>query len=185
MLVILVGPPGAGKGTQAKQLASYLEITHCSTGEMFREACRSETEIGRKVVEYMNSGRLVPDLLVEQLVAERLGQEDCKDGCLLDGFPRTLVQAKDFDRWSKENYHPINRVVEFKVDEETLLSRLLSRGREDDDEQVIRERFRQYKELTTPLLEYYEDQGVLARIDGIGEIEEVFERIKNVFQTSP
>lgn len=184
MLVILVGPPGAGKGTQAARLASYLGVTHCSTGEMFRQACRSESEIGRKVIEYMNSGRLVPDVLVEQLVAERLSQEDCKDGCLLDGFPRTLVQAEDFDKWTQENYHPINRVIEFQVDEETLLNRLLSRGREDDDEEVIRERFRQYKELTTPLLEYYAEQGVLAKIDGIGDIDEVTERINSVFQTA-
>lgn len=181
MLVILVGPPGAGKGTQATLLAEHLGIVHCSTGDMLRLARQSDSEVGRKANEYMVSGRLVPDELVEEIVAERLGHDDCKDGCLLDGFPRTLVQAQDFDEWAREHYHPVNCVIELQVDEQSLIDRLISRGREDDDLEVIKERFHQYHLLTMPLLEFYDQQGVLSRVDGNGGIEDIFERIKGVF----
>lgn len=177
MLLILVGPPGAGKGTQSARLAEYLGVPHCSTGEMFREACQRGSEVGQQAQEYMDSGRLVPDSLVEKLVEQRLIQEDCRGGCVLDGFPRTLVQAQDFDKWCEANYRAVGRVIELRVKEETLLARLDARGRADDNREVARERLRQYEELTRPLVDYYTAQGVLETVDGIGDVAEVFQRI--------
>jgi len=184
MLVVFVGPPGAGKGTQSKRLADHLGVPHCSTGDMFREACEQETEVGLKASEYMQSGRLVPDLVVAQLVHERLAVEDCQQGCVLDGFPRTLPQAKQFDQWVTQNYQPVSAVVAIQVDEETLLDRLAGRGRQDDDREVIKERFRQFDALTLPLLEYYRSRGVLKMVDGIGEFDEVFQRILQAINDS-
>ena len=183
MLVIFVGPPGAGKGTQSVRLAKYLGVPHCSTGEMFRQACLADTEIGHQANEYMQSGRLVPDALVQTIVAERLVQPDCKDGCVMDGFPRTLVQAQAFDTWCKDNYLPVSKVIEFQVDEQTLLSRLDGRGRADDAAEVVKERLRQYRELTMPLLDYYRKQGVLATVSGIGEMDDVFGSIKAALES--
>lgn len=178
MLVVLVGPPGAGKGTQAKRLAKHLEIPHCSTGDMFREACQRKTKLGLEATEYMQSGRLVPDPLVAELVEEQLTELDCQHGCVLDGFPRTTAQAEQFDGWAVENYMPVSVAVVIEVDEETLVKRLADRGRQDDDCDVIQERFRQYNALTLPLLEYYRDRGVLKLIDGVGDLDEVFARIQ-------
>lgn len=180
MLVVLVGPPGAGKGTQAVRLAEFLEVPHCSTGELFRDACERKTELGLQAVEYMQSGRLVPDSLVEELVAERLSRRDCRSGCVLDGFPRTVSQARQFDRWATENYRPVTAVVAIDVDEGTLLKRLADRGRHDDARDVVLERFRQYEALTKPLLDYYQEQGILDVIDGVGSLDEVFHRIAKV-----
>lgn len=177
MLVVLVGPPGAGKGTQAQRLAQHLGIPHCSTGDLFRDACQRQTALGLQAIEYMQSGRLVPDSLVEQLVVERLQQADYRNGCVLDGFPRTVPQAKLLDHWVKQNYMPVSVVVAMEVDQQTLLKRLADRGRQDDDQQVVLERLRQYEKLTIPLLEYYREQGILKVIDGVGEIDEVFDRI--------
>ncbi len=177
MLVIFVGPPGAGKGTQSVRLAEYLAVPHCSTGEMFRQACLADSEIGHQANEYMQAGRLVPDSMVQTIVAKRLTEPDCKNGCVMDGFPRTLIQAQAFDDWCKEHYLPVTKVIEFQVDEETLLSRLDGRGRADDDQEVVKKRFSQYRELTMPLLDYYRAQGVLATVSGIGEMDEVFARI--------
>ncbi len=178
MLVIMLGPPGAGKGTQSVRIAEFLGVPHCSTGDMLRDACKQQTELGQKVAETMRSGRLVPDSLVEQIVAERLSTPDCRKGCVLDGFPRTLQQAKDFDRWADANSRPIWIVVEIQADEETLFERLLDRGRHDDDREIIHERLRQYELLTLPLSNYYQSRGVLRVIDGLGHPDEVFERIK-------
>ena len=177
MLVVFVGPPGAGKGTQSKRLAEHLGVPHCSTGDMFRDACQQQTEVGKKASEYMQSGRLVPDSVVSQLVQERLSEADCQQGCVLDGFPRTLPQAKQFDRWVAEGYMPVTAVLAIEVDEAVLLDRLADRGRQDDSREVIRERFRQFDALTVPLLEYYRSRGVLRMIDGTGDIDEVFQRI--------
>ena len=177
MLVIFVGPPGAGKGTQAGRLAEYLKVPHCSTGEMFRNACEQKSEVGLKAKGFMDAGLLVSDDLVESIVEERLVQPDCNNGCVMDGFPRTLIQAQRFDVWTKENYLPVGKVLEFRVDEQTLLDRLAGRGRKDDDRAIIHERLQQYDKLTTPILGYYREQGVLVTVDGLGDIDEVFQRI--------
>lgn len=184
MLVVLVGPPGAGKGTQSQRLAKYLEIPHCSTGDLFRDACQRQTELGLQAIEYMQSGRLVPDSLVEKLVMERLGQGDCRNGCVLDGFPRTVPQARQFDTWASQNYLPVSVVVAIDVDEQTLLDRLAERGRQDDDQQVVHERFRQYEELTVPLLDYYRGQSILRMVDGVGGPDEVYERIQQTIEAA-
>ncbi len=182
MLVVFMGPPGAGKGTQSKRLAEQLGIPHCSTGDMFRDACQRHTDIGRKATEYLQSGRLVPDSLVEQLVVERLAEVDCRQGCVLDGFPRTVPQAEQFDRWAGQYYQPVSVVVAIEVDEQTLLDRLADRGRQDDDRVVVQERFRQYEALTLPLLEYYRGRGVLRSVDGVGDLDEVFKRIQQTIE---
>ena len=180
MLVVLVGPPGAGKGTQAERLARHLNVLHCSTGDMFREATKQQTAVGREASEYMQAGKLVPDSVVQRIVVERLAREDCQPGCVLDGFPRTLKQAEEFDLWAPDNYRPIDLVVEIQVDEQTLLSRLAGRGRQDDDEEVISQRFQEYERLTLPLLDYYQNRGILKVVDGVGTMDEVWEKIRQV-----
>jgi adenylate kinase len=182
MLVIFVGPPGAGKGTQSKRLAEHWGIPHCSTGDMFREACLKQTDLGKKASKYMKSGRLVPDEVVGQLIQERLVDDDCQQGCVLDGFPRTMPQAKQFDQWVGQSYQPVSAVIAIHVDEETLLDRLAGRGRKDDDREVIKERFRQFDALTVPLLEYYRSRSVLKMVDGIGDFDEVFQRIEQAVE---
>ena len=182
MLVVVMGPPGAGKGTQSIRLAELLRIPHCSTGDLFRDACQRDTDVGRKATEYLQSGRLVPDSLVEQLVMERLAEIDCRQGCVLDGFPRTVPQAEQFDRWVGQNYQPVSVVVAIEVDEQTLLDRLADRGRQDDDRAVVQERFRQYEALTLPLLEYYRGRGVLRSVDGVGDLDEVFKRVQQTIE---
>jgi adenylate kinase len=114
---------------------------------------------------------------VEQLVVERLQQADCRNGCVLDGFPRTVPQAQQLDLWASRNYMPVSVVVAMEVDQQSLLKRLADRGRQDDDRQVVLERLQQYKKLTVPLLDYYREQGILRIIDGVGEIDEVYDRI--------
>lgn len=182
MLVVFLGPPGAGKGTQSQRLAAQLGIPHCSTGDMFRNACQKQTELGQTVTEYLQSGRLVPDSLVGQLVAERLSEKDCLQGCVLDGFPRTVPQAEQFDSWAAQSYRPISMVVAIEVDEQTLLDRLAERGRQDDDREVVLERFRQYEALTLPLLDYYRNRGILKPVDGVGSMDEVYQRIEQVVE---
>jgi adenylate kinase len=149
---------------------------------MFREACEQQTDLGKKAGKYMESGRLVPDQVVGQLVQERLAEDDCQQGCVMDGFPRTLPQAKQFDHWIGQSYQPVSAVIAIHVDEETLLDRLSGRGRQDDDREVIKERFRQFDALTVPLLEYYRSRGVLKMVDGIGSFDEVFQRIQQAIE---
>ena len=160
------------------RLAEHLGVPHCSTGDMFRDACQRQTEVGREASQYMQAGKLVPDSVVERIVAERLAQSDCQQGCVLDGFPRTLPQAEGFDRWTKANELPISLVLEIQVDEQTLLERLADRGRQDDDREVVQQRFQEYQELTLPLLDYYRNQGILKSVNGVGSLDEVFQRIR-------
>jgi len=177
MRIIFIGPPGAGKGTQAAALTQRLSIVHLSTGDMLREAARAKTPLGREAAEHMNAGRLVPKELVQQLVAERIAGPDCRDGYLLDGFPRTVEQAEHLDKWLDAQGASIDLVVNLAVDDAVLLARLASRGREDDADDVVRERLRQYDKLTRPLVDYYRRRGVLREIDGHGTPDEVLRRI--------
>jgi adenylate kinase len=177
MRIVFLGPPGAGKGTQAQRLKSYLGVAHLSTGEMLRDA--ADTPLGRRANQYMNSGQLVPDDVVVGIVVERLKDDDCENGCLFDGFPRTVPQAEALDRMLTEHGMPLDLVLALDVPESDLITRLSARGRPDDNLDAIAERFRQYHALTKPLLDYYSRRGILRQIDASASPEKVFERIQN------
>jgi len=178
MRIVFLGPPGAGKGTQALRLKDYLEIAHLSTGEMLRAAQNMGTPLGIESSRYMNAGKLVPDEVVVGIVGDRLADKDCARGCLFDGFPRTVPQAEALDRMLAERHIPLDLVLALEVSEEQLVDRLLARGRVDDDRDTISERFRQYNRLTEPLLEYYRGRGILRQIDAEGTPDEVFARVR-------
>jgi adenylate kinase len=182
MRIVFLGPPGAGKGTQAVRLAERLGVPHLSTGEMLREATRLGDPLADRAAEYMRAGRLVPTEIVQHLVDVRISQPDCAAGYLLDGFPRTVEQAEDFDRLLAANSSAIDRVVSLSVPETVLLDRLAGRGRQDDAANVVRERLRQYDELTSPLVDYYRKRGVLSEVKGLGTQDEVFARIVAILQ---
>lgn len=177
MRIVFLGPPGAGKGTQAIRVAQRLGVPHLSTGDMLREAIGLDTELGREAARFMDQGRLVPTVLVQSLVDARVSQDDCCHGYLLDGFPRTVEQAENLDRLLATRGAALEAVINLQVPEETLLDRLAGRGRHDDAVQVVRERLRQYDELTRPLAAYYRERGVLRDVNGLGTPDEVSSRI--------
>ncbi len=183
MRIVLIGPPGAGKGTQSVLMAESLQIPHLSTGEILRTACAEQTEVGLQASEHMQQGHLVPDGIVQEIVFKQLETPACKAGYILDGFPRTVPQAKAFDAWLKQHDSSLSLVLEFRVTEEILLQRLAERGRVDDDREVIHQRMQQYDDLTHPLLEYYQDHGVLRTVmGGQGSEEEVFAKVEKIFE---
>lgn len=170
-----MGPPGAGKGTQAALLARRLGVPHISTGEMFRTHVSEGTELGRQVQALMEVGAYVPDELTVSMLAERIEAPDAAAGFILDGFPRTVGQVEALDELLGGN--GLDRVILFEVDEEALVDRMLSRGRTDDNEETIRTRLKVYQEQTAPLVDLYEAQGLLVRVSGDGSIEEIGERL--------
>jgi adenylate kinase len=181
MRLLIMGPPGAGKGTQAQLLAGRLGIPQISTGDMLRAAVAAGSEVGRKAQSYMDAGQLVPDAVVIGVAEERLARPDAKQGFILDGFPRTAGQAEALDRMLPKLDCTLERCVALTVDEDELVKRLLRRaeleGRSDDNEASIRTRMREYREKTEPLIAYYRGRGVLREVDGLGEIEDVARRI--------
>ena len=179
--LLLLGPPGAGKGTQAQLLVERLGIPQVSTGDMLRAAVAAGSEVGREAKSYMDAGKLVPDAVVIGVAEERLRQPDAKKGFILDGFPRTRAQAAALDEMLPKLGCELERCVALRVDEDELVKRLLRRsereGRSDDNETSIRTRMREYKEKTEPLTSYYRSRGVLREVDGLGKLEEVAGRI--------
>jgi adenylate kinase len=178
--LIFLGPPGSGKGTQAQILAEQLNIPHISTGEILRQAMIEQTPLGIKAQSYVNSGELVPDQLVQDLVKERLSQPDTKSGWILDGFPRKVTQAVFLEELLEKLYQGGEGVVNLDAPDDVVVTRLLSRGRKDDTEEVIRRRLEVYRTETAPLIDYYRDRQKLLSVNGNQSQEQVTTELKKV-----
>ncbi len=181
MRIVFLGPPGSGKGTQAKLLAERLGVPAISTGEILREAVRRKTALGQRAQEVMERGDLVSDDLILSLIEERIGHSDARGGFILDGFPRTIEQARAFDTTLSGIGESLSAAINFSVPQEQLTQRMLSRaqaeGRADDRPETIRERLRVYREKTEPLVGFYRERDILADVDGVGPVVEVARRV--------
>lgn len=179
--LLLIGPPGAGKGTQAAKLSEALHIPAISTGDIFRHNVKNETALGLKAKAYMDAGDNVPNSLTNDLITDRLEQDDCSEGFLLDGYPRTTDQVRHLDVFLAEHGTALDVVVQLIADADVVVERLrkraLDQGRSDDDEAVVRHRLGVYGEQTAPLIDVYGGRGLVVGIDGLGEISEVTGRI--------
>ena len=186
MRLILLGPPGVGKGTQAKRLKEYFNIIHLSTGDILRGEIESDSAIGREAQSFMDAGKLVPDNILLKIMEHRLARKDCSPGYLLDGFPRTIPQAKGLDYILKVIHHQLNAVISLTANEKELINRLVLRGvnsgRSDDTPEVIQRRQTIYWEQTAPLLEYYKKKDLVKDVNGIGTIPEITEQIIQVLK---
>lgn len=184
--LVIFGPPGAGKGSQAVKLAELLNVPHISTGDMFRYHMKNNTDLGRTVKQYSDQGKLVPDDVTIAMVEERLSQEDVKEGFLLDGFPRSVPQAEALDKIIADNGTSLDYVINILVSDDEIRTRLTKRatieGRADDaDPAIVQNRIDTYKNQSEPCLDYYKTMEKVKDINGIGTIDEVFERIREVF----
>ena len=181
--IVLLGPPGAGKGTQAARLAKRLGVPAISTGDIFRANVAQHTELGRTAQRYMDAGEYVPDEVTNAMVADRLQAADAAEGFLLDGYPRTEAQVEELDRMLAESGQSLDAVVELTADVDEVVERLLNRaveqGRKDDTESVIRRRLEVYLEQTAPLVALYEQRGILLGVDGLGTMDEVTGRLES------
>jgi len=178
--LVLVGPPGAGKGTQAVLLAEKLNVPHISTGDLFRANIGEGTDLGKEAKSYMDAGELVPADVTNRMVDARLDEEDAQQGFLLDGFPRSIEQADALKEMLARRGVDLDAVVEFAIDEDTVVERMLARGREDDTEDVIRNRLAVYHKETEPLLDYYQEN--IVTVDAVGTVEEIHERTMQALQ---
>lgn len=181
--LIFFGPPGAGKGTQAVAVANLLQVPHISTGDLFRAAVSAQSTLGLKAQSYLDQGELVPDDVVVGMIQERLTEDDVQPGWILDGFPRTLAQAQALNTLLAQLGQAYDRVVNLEVPDAVLVERMLSRGRKDDTESVIRRRLQVYQDQTAPLIDYYRDHKRLVDIDGHAAVDEVTARIKTAVLT--
>jgi adenylate kinase len=181
MRLLIMGPPGAGKGTQAKRIAEHYEIPAISTGDIFRAMKTADTPLARQVRAIMESGGYVSDEITNEIVKDRLAQPDCQKGFLLDGYPRTLQQVQTLDDYLDETGRPLDAVISLLADTDEVVARLLRRaeidGRADDNEETIRVRLQVYAEQTEPLLDVYRSRGSLVEVDGLGEVDEISERV--------
>ena len=186
MRIIMMGPPGAGKGTQATVVADHFGIPAISTGDIFRTNVTEGTELGIKAKEYMDAGEYVPDEVTNLMVRNRIDEADAQPGFLLDGYPRTLAQVEELDAMISSTGHSLDAALVLTADQDELVNRLLHRaqveGRADDTEDVIRRRQELYAEQTEPLIQVYRDRGVLVEVDGMGEVDVVTERIFKALQ---
>ena len=184
MNIILFGPPGAGKGTQAKKLQDEFNIPQLSTGDIFRSAIKNETPLGVKVKSILDNGELVPDETVVDLVADELSKEKYQDGYILDGFPRTVAQAEAFDQYLESHNDALDAFISLSVPEEELVKRILSRGegRSDDTEEKVKTRLEVYQKETKPVLDHYQKQDKVQEVNGLGTIDEIFDRIKEALK---
>jgi len=182
-LVIFLGPPGAGKGTQAVSIAKEKNLAHISTGDMLREHVSKETELGKIAKNILEEGKLVPDSLVIEMLQERLLSSDCVNGAILDGFPRTIAQAESLDKIS--DGFKISKVIVFEADRDELIKRILSRGetsgRSDDIIESVSVRLEVYEKDTAPLIEYYETKNLVVKINAVGEVENIYNLILKEF----
>jgi adenylate kinase len=187
--LILMGPPGAGKGTQAKFVAEHYSVPAISTGDIFRANVSQGTPLGLEAQRYMDAGDYVPDEVTNSMVANRIAEDDAENGFLLDGYPRTLAQVEELDTMVGARDERIDAVVVLTVEMDEIVQRLLQRaqteGRADDTEEVIRRRQEIYAEQTEPLIEVYRERGLLVEVDGMGEVAEVTRRVLEALDSSP
>ncbi len=185
-IFVFFGPPGAGKGTQAKLLSQRYKFVHLSTGEILRSAIENQTPLGQQAKKYIDSGELVPDDIIIALIRNRLQKLEKESGILFDGFPRTVAQADAFNQMLGEMHEKICAVIYLRVPEEVVIERLVKRaqieGRTDDTPEVVRKRILVYKQKTEPLLSFYKNSGILYEVDGLGSIEEVNSRIREIIE---
>lgn len=181
--VIFLGPPGAGKGTQAQVLCKRCEVPHISTGDILRAAVKAKTELGQKAESYMNAGELVPDDLILGLIRERLGEKDAAKGWLLDGFPRNVEQANFLNDLLEEIGQSCEVVINLEVPDDVLVARMLERGRKDDKEDVIRNRLEVYREQTEPLISLYQEREQLVSVDGNKEMDTVSAELEKLVKS--
>lgn len=190
MNIILFGPPGAGKGTQAQRIVDCHGVVQLSTGDMLRAAIAAGSELGLQAKSLMDEGKLVPDDVIIGMIADRMNDEDCKNGVILDGFPRTIAQAKALDAMFAAGHIQLDQVIEIQVDEAALFARIENRAaepgdaRSDDTAEVLEQRLKVYHENTAPVLPYYRDKGQLNIVDGMQSIEEVAAQIETLLSAS-